>query len=511
MTTKPPVNQRARVRILQTVLGGRPLRVEGDGKTALLTGIPGSIFHTLHLMLVGIRRSQLTRMAAALSYRTIFGLVPVLVVVAVALAALTKEETQQNVIKQLLTYGGLSDIRIEAEGPPPEGAVTSPQESRAQEATLDEWVNGLAVRAAKHIKSLPFNIIGAIALLTLIYAAFSMLVEIEQAFNQIYNAPEGRSWYQRLLQYWTLLTFGPILLIASFAITSFAQNSAESLASYGGTPHDAFKSVLGFVGAVVVSTVFLWLIYMIVPNTRVQVMPALLGAAVGGILWEAGKQAFTMYVGTSTSYKDLYGAVAVLPLFLMWIYLSWLVVLLGLQLAYSMQTYRQATARGLTSSVLATLGLLEDAHPANKPRIIDPSAILVALACVADRFQRGMTSDHAQVAQCTGIDEQAVGEMLEKLAGAGVLHRVVNMDRLGTYALSRPPSAIRAIEVLNMSDELAGANAKGRPDDPISRVLFQARERAVADKTLADLIEPVPVLTDDARAVPDPTPNTLPA
>lgn len=521
------------VRTIQAVLGGRPIRMDDSRDEALSAGLLRNVFHTLHLLLVGIRRSHLTRMAAALSYRTMFGIVPVIVVVAVALAAFTSQQTQQDVIKNLLTYAGLDKIKVEGAPPPrptpPDAPPSQPPSTdgaaagdggvvtaNGDSARLDEWINAKAVDIAAKIKKLPFNLIGLVAILTLIYAAMSMLVEIEQAFNDIYNAPEGRGWMRRIIQYWTLLTLGPILLIASFAITHYLSDSAQTIAEMGG---ETFRlhilAVFRFCIAAAVSTILLLVIYGTVPNTRVQPAPAALGALVAGILWELGKLGFTKYVEfataptSSTNFGSLYGAVAILPLFLVWVYVSWLIVLFGLQLAYTMQSYRQATARGLTRSVLATLGLIEDTHPAGRVRLLDPSAMLTVLATIAERFRVGQPSDHNQIAQATGLDEQAVGEMLERLTAEGMLLRVQPAgERLTTYALARPAEAIPASDVLRIAEDLAGPRSGLGKPTIINGLIGRARYDALAGRTVADLLTPLQPPQGEPRS---PSPSPAPA
>lgn len=511
--------RRAKVDAIQRVLGGRPIAWDGGAEERVPTGLVRSLFHVLHLLLVGIRRTQLTRMAAALAYRTMFGIIPVIVVVAVALAAFTSQERQQEVIKGMLTYAGLNQIRVEdrrqrdeqpapgSESPAPEatdpavvpgarGVVAEPGA-----ASLDEWINDRAVSIAQSIKKLPFNLIGLVAILTLLYAAMSMLVEIEHAFNEIYRAPEGRSWARRIAQYWTLLTLGPILLIASFTISHYLTDSADSIAKLGGDTYAVhLKEVLRYVFAAVVSSGLLLLIYVIVPNTRVQPLPAALGALVAGVLWESSKAGFTAYVGFATreveggtNLSNLYGTVAILPLFLVWVYLSWLIILFGLQLAYSMQTYWQASAKGLTLSVLAALGLIEDPNPAGRPRLIDPASILAALAAVAERFREGKASDHNHIAEATGLHEKAVALMLSRLADDGLLLPVSGSSgRLEAYALARPPETIDVLRVMKLAEDLGGAAPAAATPAAITKRLVEAKRAALRGKTLADLLPPVP-------------------
>ncbi|MFZ2873956.1 MAG: hypothetical protein WAZ94_05680, partial [Phycisphaerales bacterium] len=122
----PQTPKRTKVDAIQRVLGGRPIAWEGDSEDKVQTGLVRSVFHVLHLLLVGIRRTQLTRMAAALAYRTMFGIIPVIVVIAVALAAFTSQTRQQEVIKGMLTYAGLNQIKVEDRRPKDAQPVPSP-------------------------------------------------------------------------------------------------------------------------------------------------------------------------------------------------------------------------------------------------------------------------------------------------------------------------------------------------------------------------------------------------
>jgi DNA-binding IscR family transcriptional regulator len=119
--------------------------------------------------------------------------------------------------------------------------------------------------------------------------------------------------------------------------------------------------------------------------------------------------------------------------------------------------------------------------------------VLLVLIAVAERFALGKPSDHADIASNTGIDEQAVADMLERLAGAGMLLRVANADQEGTYTLARPPDAISAVPVLALAPELVGSSrAEG---NPLLANLSRVRNEALAGKTIADLMEKAPAPT----------------
>jgi membrane protein len=370
---------------------------------------------------------------------------------------------------------------------------------------LTEWIDKLY----DGIKSLPTGPAGVIGILTLIYAAVSMLVEIEKAFNQIYNAPEGRSWVRRITQYWTLLTLGTLFLLLSFFVQERVLGIAREFTEGGAGSGRFLRHALGFVLTVGISTVLLLIVFMIVPNTRVLALPALIGALTAAILWESGKWGFARYVGYinshDTGYSRFYGAVAILPLFMLWVYCTWLIVLSGLQFASALQTHWMTKAEGFHFSVLATFGLMDEERAKHSVKIVDPASVLVVLISVAERFAGGKPSDHSHIASATGLDEQAVADMLDRLAGAGLLLRVADAEHEGTYALGRPPEAIQAVDALALSQELVGSSRAA--ENKVLLSLTRARVAALEGKTIADLMErpqaAPPVITDPAPPKPE--------
>ncbi len=491
-------------------------------------GLLRQLVHVGHLCVLGIQRAQLTRMAAALTYRTIFGLIPIIVVGLVVVAAFATKERVTDTVVSFLKFAGLDRIVIGGAdgapaGPPLPGASGTLD---AAATHLDVWIAGLVQR----IHGLPVGTIGVFGGLMLIYAAISMLVEIELAFNQIYNAPTGRAWTRRVMQYWAVLTLGTALLFASFSVTqgvmSWVSRLEESkLVTYIDGVVSGERSVqspdaqtaapdappaktvteatvpvekkhsplvrtlvtaVGFVLSVSISTILLFGIYATVPNTRVHIGPAFVGAITGATLWEAGKWGFTTYLKFSTGYSQLYGTLALLPLFLLWLYVTWLIVLLGLQIAHSMQTYRTATAQGFTESVLVTLGLMADESEVKPLRMFDPAGLVLVMSVAAEQFAAGKTTDHSDVSERTGLDQRAVVQMLDKLAGAGLLHRVAaeSDDR---YVLARPPNTIALAEVLQLAAE-PREEIKSSAAQRLMDVLAKARLEAVNGKTLADAV-----------------------
>lgn len=516
------------------------------------------------------RNSQITQMAAALSYRSIFGLIPMLAVSLVVLHSFVNEVQMRRVVSTMLDYTGLASISIDTTktsaetspaddiflfGPPsPSQQARAVQQARAAEDAhkerLDEWIT----RFLDRVGSVNFGAVGIVGLVLLIYAALSIIVEAEKSFNQILEVTAGKNWVRRVRDYWALLTLGPLLLVMSFGVRQGAKTLAESWTrsaevtrvsreaepgvTEGVTPagagvlapgvegpvvaddpvveagHDvstgwrgALVGFVGFMATVLITTLALLIVYTAVPNAPVQVVPASAGAAFAALLWEASKWAFTSYIEYSTTYARLYGVLALLPLFLLWVYVTWMIVLLGFQVTAILQRYRHISREGFKESVLIALGIVEDPQDAKISglRLVDPASVLLVMAVVTDHFTRGLPAGPAEIADETGLEHSVVTDLLQRLVEISLVHRVTapprkaakgdakaaiaglvgDSDVLPRYALARPPESIAAAEVLRVGDSLTARDAS-RPA-PILDAIREAKLRALEGKSLADI------------------------
>ncbi|MFM9994681.1 MAG: YhjD/YihY/BrkB family envelope integrity protein [Phycisphaerales bacterium] len=458
------------------------------------------------------QRSRIPQMAAALSYRTIFGLIPMLVVALVAVKQFfATPEDMARVLGDAMSYAGLSDISLESADPefmgpplPPDLAAPAPAGAEsgagavsppvppvepARSARLDRWITELVQRVGE----VRWGTIGGIGMAMLIYAALAMLVEMERAFNQIYRVPVGRSWPRRITQYWTVLTLGTLGLVATFYVgEQFKAWAIEVAKTRGFTAGGGGMTValIGYSVTVVISTLLFLLAYTTVPNTRVQFRAALAGALVAGLLWEAGKWGFTQYVrySASDSYARLYGSIALVPLFLLWVYFTWLITLFGLQVSYQIQHVQRRTVATPTEEI--------------EPVIVDPSAILSVAGLLAERFLSGEPVSARETAERLSIHEPIARRMLEQLVSAGIAHQVYRGAEERAYALARAPERIDAEQVLSIGEGLGGraglrsdadptpaANTpEPKPPDPFTETLRRSRHDAVQGRSLASIV-----------------------
>lgn len=167
--------------------------------------------------------------------------------------------------------------------------------------------------------------------LFLILTALLLMVRIERAFNLIWRVPTARSFRNRLVMYWAVLTLGPLALGAAIALS--AEPVFEQVA-VGVSTHSSWRAV----GIFSLSWLAFALMFLLVPNRRVHFTHALTGAFVSALLFGVAKEAFVTYVAKA-NFNVIYGALATIPIFLFWLYLVWIVILLGASLAASLTTF----------------------------------------------------------------------------------------------------------------------------------------------------------------------------
>jgi membrane protein len=180
----------------------------------------------------------------------------------------------------------------------------------------------------------------------LVITVLLLILSVDKALNEIWRVTKPRGIGQRLLVYWALLTLGPLMTGASLWATAFVARESFGVISQ-------IPELLEFtlkVSPFVVSAAGFAALFVIVPNTKVTTRDALMGGLLVAALLEIMKLGFAFYVSQVSTYTMIYGAFAALPVFLIWVYLSWLSVLFGAIVAANLPYFRHVRARGLNQS-----------------------------------------------------------------------------------------------------------------------------------------------------------------
>ena len=174
-----------------------------------------------------------------------------------------------------------------------------------------------------------------IGIVFLIFTALMMLRTIDQSLNTIWHNQRPRSVIHSLLVYWAILSIGPLLVGASIFLTSYF----FSMPVFEQLEPGLWQYTLRWLPFISTTAAFT-LIYVMIPNQRVPWRPAFIGGILAASLFEIAKRGFALYVTHSDAYTTIYGALATIPLFLVWIYVSWLVILLGAEVTYCVRVFQ---------------------------------------------------------------------------------------------------------------------------------------------------------------------------
>jgi membrane protein len=191
--------------------------------------------------------------------------------------------------------------------------------------------------------------------------AVMLMLTIDEALNRIFRVQRRRPLLQQILIYWAVITLGPVLIGGSLSMTSFAVGASLGMLRLD-IIADAVLRVLPFVFTCAALT----LLYAVVPYRYVDFRHALVSGILAGILFETAKRGFAVYLTKFPTYALIYGAFATIPIFLVWLYVSWVVVLAGATLTAMLPSYRLAEGRRVPgrelAEALAVLGALARAQ-----------------------------------------------------------------------------------------------------------------------------------------------------
>ena len=269
-----------------------------------------------------------------------------------------------------------------------------------------------------------------------------------------------------------MVTLGPVFLAGSFYLTNQLLTSAETVPVLSWFVH-----LITPFFSLALTWILLTLLYLLLPNTKVRLRAAVSGALAGAILWEASKWGFRLYLEKAVGYSTLYGSLGLIPLFLLWLYLTWLVVLFGLEIAYVVQTVRAS-------------GLLQSGGVSGQTGVVDHAWIVPVAAAVARGFQRGKPITLDAMSRRLGLTPDNVDRLSRALCDNGLVHPVDDEDgETVGYALSRPAEHIGVGELLELGRSLTRSSLREKaPGAGALQELRESERLAVDGRSLADVL-----------------------
>lgn len=290
----------------------------------------------------------------------------------------------------------------------------------------------------------------AVGIIFLAVTAMSMMLTIDQAFNVIWRVNRPRPLLKRLVIYWAVLTLAPLLIGASLSLTSwlvgFSMGYAEHVPVFG----------VGVLKAlpVLFTTLAFAMLFRLVPNRYVPHSHALIGALVAAFVFESMNRVFGYYISHFPTYKLVYGAFASVPIFLMWIYLSWLAILIGAVISASLSHWRTPAAQHLLPAT----------------QLLDA---LRVMQIMANGFQQGKVSSFGEMSKSLHLGYDALENILEKLARANMVRKAEEHG----WLLMRDVGHIRANELLHLFVLDRGTLPAGQNDSPLQQWLAASVEQ----------------------------------
>jgi membrane protein len=328
-------------------------------------------------------------------------------------------------------------------------------------APLGERGDEITQRILGFIENVNVGVLGAAGLGLLIYTVVSLMQKIEESFNFIWHVSHSRGFSERFARYLSVLLIGPLLVFSAMGITATVMNNAWVRSALEWRVLEPLTGLAGELMPYVLVVVAFTFIYAFVPNTRVRAGPALAGGLAGGILWQSAGWGFAAFIASSTRYSAIYSGFAIVILFMIWLYLSWLIVLFGASVAFYAQH----------PHYLLPLG----GEPRLSNRMRERLAVAVALE-TGRAFEQGRPGPTLeQLGDALAVPQHAIQRVLDAMMHAGLM--VLSADR--RYVPGRDPHGISVHELLKVvraDGESRYVNRESVPLPPAVEHLLERRE-----------------------------------
>ncbi len=296
-----------------------------------------------------------------------------------------------------------------------------------------------------YIQNTNVKALGFIGVATLFITSFGLLSTMEEAFNIIWHARSQRGVWSRFSNYITVILVCPVFILAAFSLTATLQNAAvvqwlREIELVNWVLTLALKAVPTLMVAV-----SLFILYKFLPNVKVRAVPAAIGAMVSGLAWQSTQAVYIKYQIGVTGYNAIYGSFAQIPLLLVWLYISWLIVLAGAEIANASQNFTRIRDEDSVRD-----------HSFSDRRDL---ALMLALMLARRAENRQPPLSDMEAATALRLPALLVAEELGRLARMGVAVRAEgDAER---YVLAAAPDRITVGELVVAWEELRGSEGTG--------------------------------------------------
>jgi uncharacterized BrkB/YihY/UPF0761 family membrane protein len=459
-------------------------------------GLGVRVYRFILLMLDGFNRTELTRRAAALTYTTILSLFPLLAVLTSVMGIFYTEEREaelSGLIERTLlptTFQEMADSPNMTEN---ERRLYEQQKKFSTD--MRALFGSVSSKFRENARGVGiFGFIGVLITAGLLYAS------IESVVNQTWQTTAGR-WVDTIRNFILMIIFAIVTIglsgtVSTFAVTLFSDKahtttpapppgpSISAAPAEPPPPPDQPQGLLRHVRKVttkfafilpllpfLINTVILSLAYCFLPNTRVNLIPAFAGGLTASLLWEAARYMFFYYVYLSTINRTLADALGLSVIFLIWVYITWLILLMGNLVVYVSQNYRSLWAERRGGGEM----------------MLDGRLLVATMLLLARRFKYhapGYTE--SELRQRLALRKEEFDQIIQRLKKSGFVVRLES----GAFQVAQPPEDIRLADLLALGcnlDQLPIVDRMG----PVSTSLRRLQEETIqasGDRRLSDLL-----------------------
>ncbi len=398
-----------------------------------------------------IADGQLTLRAMSLVYTTLLSMAPLLALSFSVLKALGAHNQVKPMLLNLLAPMGEKGVEV-------------------------------ANNAILFVENIKVGVLGSVGLGLLIYTVISLVQKIEASFNFIWHIQRTRSFPERFRDYLSVIVIGPVLVVSALGITASMMSSSFVQTVAGVVPFgtDLLLLVTRLIPYLMITAAFTF-VYMFIPNTRVRFVPALIGAVLSGALWHSVGVAFGRFAVYSAKYDAIYSSFAIMIMLLIWLYLCWLILLVGSDISYYLQhpsrTHIRRGTFALNNRDKEQLGLL----------------IMLEVVRAHVSGERPWSAD--ELTRSSGVTGEAVDYLLDLLCQRGML--TATAEEPQRFLPARDTASITLAEFMaalrDAERKLPGLRRRG--EDEVQRIaarLLGEYEECIArqsgDRSLRDLV-----------------------
>ena len=330
----------------------------------------------------------------------------------------------------------------------------------------------ISSRIIGFVDNVKAGVLGSLGLALLIYTVISLIQKIESSFNYTWRVKRTRPLAQRFSDYLSVILIGPVLIFTALGITATLTNTAMVQKVVAIKPFGSLlQTVSHLLPYLLIITAFTFF-YVFVPNKKVQLTSALIGGTAAGILWEVTGWGFATFVAKSTKYTAIYSGFAILIMFMLWVYLSWLILLVGANIAYYHQHPESLTPerRSLRLSnrfkeklSLLVMFMVGQNHYHNRPEwsLNDLAQQLRVPADVLEPIVESLENKRILVSTATDPSTYLPGRPLDTTEIKEVLDAVRTADEMHNSNFSELPAEFAVDQVINDVDQAVAKQLQG--------------------------------------------------